>query len=219
MSMTPLTPNTDNINQDISREGLTKEKLLQPLYLLKPSNNYAVAKVQKFVHMRIEDLNELLGKEYEGIILDVDECVAPHHGEILPENVEHIASMVQQGIRVVIFSNMKASDRYQSVIDKTNGKVKVHMSKHAKPDSRGFTECCEKMELPPEKVMMVGDNFITDGGAIRAGIDFVKVEPIKTENEPIGKKLKRLPQLATRWFYEKLSNLYDKILKRKVIRT
>ncbi len=153
------------------------------------------------------------------MILDIDECVAPHHGEVLPENVDHIVEMVQQGIKVIIFSNMKASERYQPIIDKTGGAVGVHMSKHAKPDSRGFIECCERMNLDPEKVIMVGDNFITDGGAIRAGIDFVKVEPIKTEGEPVLKKIKRLPQLATRWFYEKLSNLYDKILNRRVIKT
>lgn len=208
-----------NLDKDVSREGLTREKLLQPLYLFKPSNNYAIAKVHKFVHIRIEDLNELLDKEYGGIILDVDECVAPHHGEILPENVDHIVDMVREGIRVVIFSNMKASERYQPVIDKTDGKVEVHMSKFAKPDSRGFLECCEKMKLPPEKVVMIGDNFITDGGAIRAGIDFIKVEPIKTKGESIGKKLKRLPQLATRWFYKKLSNLYDRLLNRNVVKT
>lgn len=204
---------------DKSREGLTKEKLLQPVYLLRPKNNHAIAKVQKFTQLRIADLNKTLDKDIQGLILDIDECVAPHHGEILPENVDHIVKMVQEGIKIIIFSNMKASDRYQPIIDKTNGAVEVHMSSYAKPDARGFEECCEKVDLPKENVAMVGDNFITDGGAIRAGIDFVKVEPIKTEGESVANKIKRLPQLATRWFYEKLSNFYDKLLRRTVIRT
>lgn len=208
----------NNISSDISREGLTKEKLLHPLRLFRPKNNYAVAKIQKFTHLRIDDLNEILDRNIQGIILDVDECVAPHHGEILPENVAHIVNMVNAGVKVIIFSNMKASERYQPVIDKTDGAVEVHMSKYAKPDKRSFLECCEKMGLDPKDVLMVGDNFITDGGAIRAGIDFVKVNPVKTE-EKFSKKLKRIPQTASRWLYEKVSNLYDKIFRRKVIKT
>ncbi|MFC1655359.1 HAD-IA family hydrolase [Patescibacteria group bacterium] len=206
------------MKEDISREGLTSEKLLQPLYLLRPKNNHAIAKVQEFTQIRLQRINELLGKDYKGAILDIDECTAPHHGEILPENLEHVVEMIQDGTRVVIFSNMKASDRYNAIIDATNGAVKVHTSQFAKPDARGFLECCDELNLLPHEVVMIGDNFITDGGSIRAGIDFIKVEPIKTEGESIGKKLKRLPQTATRWFYSKLSNLYDKISKRKVLK-
>lgn len=206
------------MEEDISREGLTTEKLLQPLYLLRPKNNQAIAKVQKFTQISIARINELLGTEYRGAILDIDECTAPHHGDILPENLDHVVEMIREGTRIVIFSNMKASDRYNAIIEATNGAVKVHTSQFAKPDARGFLECCDELNLLPHQVVMIGDNFITDGGSIRAGIDFVKVESIKTEGESIGKKLKRFPQIASRWLYSKLSDLYDKLLKRKVLK-
>lgn len=211
------------MQEDVSREGLTGEKVAQLGRLFVPSLNHAIAKVNSFSVIDISRINELLGTNFKGVILDVDECVAPHHGEVLQENVNSIIEMVKQGVKIVIFSNMKASERYNPLIDavreSTGYEIKVVMSHYAKPDPRGFSECVDELGLAEgEKALMIGDNFVTDGGAIKARIPFVKVKPVKTQGEGIFRKAKRIFQTGSRGFYTGISNLYDFIGRRKVLR-
>jgi len=208
-----------NIDKDISREGLTWAKALQPFRLFRGKYNYAIAKLDKFTDLDINEIQETFNKIYKLIILDIDECVAPHHGEIFQENIGKIVKLTDQDIKFIVFSNMKASDRYQPLIKATNGALEIHMSKYAKPDPRGPLECCKRANIAKENTLMIGDNFITDGGAIQAGIDFIKIKPIKTEGESFWKRLKRSPQIFTRWLFSKISNGYDRMLHRKVIRS
>lgn len=207
---------------DISREGLTFEKVRQLGRLFRPKFNCAIAKVSGFPVINISRINELLRTNFKGVILDVDECVAPHHGEVLQENVEAIIDMVRDGVKIVIFSNMKASDRYDSLIESvfeaTGYKIKIIMSRYAKPDKRGFDECVSAFDLQEgEQVLMVGDNLVTDGGCIGAGIPFIKVRPIKTKNEGFLKKAKRVFQTGSRGFYSGISNIYDFFGSRNVL--
>lgn len=119
--------------------------------LFAPSLNHAIAKVSSFSVIDISRINELLGTNFKGVILDIDECVAPHHGEVLQENVDAIIEMVNQGVKIVIFSNMKASERYNPLIeavrDSTGYELKVITSRYAKPDPRGFKECVDQLGL------------------------------------------------------------------------
>lgn len=59
--------------------------------------------------------------------------------------------------------------------------IKVITSQYAKPDAREFKECTESMGIEEWKVVMIWDNFLTDGWAVKAGIDFIKAQPIITE--------------------------------------
>lgn len=210
------------MKEDISREGVTNEKILQLGRLFRPKNNHAIAKVEKFASIDIAKLNELLGTNFKGVILDVDECVAPHHGEVLQENVDAIIAMVNQGIKIVIFSNMKMSDRYDTLIEKvkdaTGFEMKIITSPYAKPDAQGFIDCVKELGLKAgEDELMIGDNFNTDGGSIQVGIPFVRVRPIKTEGEGI-KGVKRWPQRGLRSFHAGVSNLYDVVGGRRVLK-
>lgn len=211
------------MSEDISREGLTGDKVAQLGRLFLPSLNHAIAKVSKFSVIDISRINELLGTNFKGVILDIDECVAPHHGEVLQENVDSIIEMVNQGVKIVVFSNMKASERYNPLIEAvreaTGYEIKVITSRYAKPDPRGFEECVNELGLTDEEeALMIGDNFVTDGGAIKAGIPFVKVKPIKTHGEGIMRKIKRIFQTGSRGFYTAVSNVYDFIGRRKVLK-
>jgi len=211
------------MSEDISREGVTFEKVAQLGRLLVPDLNHAIAKVGRFALIDLARINELLGTNFRGVILDFDECVAPHHGEATEENEVALTEMVRQRIKLVIFSNMKASERYRALIaailEQTGYEIRVITSRYAKPDPRGFAECLEALELEEsEEAVMIGDNFVTDGGAISAGIPFIRVSPIKTEGEPILKRAKRSFQTGSRAFYALISDLYDLLLKRKVLR-
>ena len=198
--------------KDISREGLTWAKITQPLRLLRPQNNHAIAKLERFENLDIAQLQEETWKEIKGIILDVDECIAPHHGEILPQNIQKLRELTAAGIKVIIFSNMKYSERYAELEEMG---IEIHQSAYPKPDKRGFLECCEKLGLPPEEIIMIGDNLITDGGSIRAGINLVLVDPIQTEEE--NPSFGRRVQIATRDYFSDLSDQHDAKLGRDVV--
>ena len=61
-----------------------------------------------------------------------------------------------------------------------------------KPDRAGFEIAMKEfLELnDPFKVCMIGDNYITDGGAIDVGMRFIHIQPL-TGNEPIIHALAR----------------------------
>jgi predicted HAD superfamily phosphohydrolase YqeG len=130
--------------------------------------------------------------------------------------------MINEDIRIAIFSNMKAGTRYMPFIETvkagTGREIPIITSRYPKPDPRGFLESSEKLQLSQkDQVVMIGDNFVTDGGCIRAGIPFIKVDPVPTD-ESIFKKLTRSPQTASRKFYSLVSNIYDAILARDVLK-
>jgi len=160
---------------DTNREWASWQKIFHfPRSLFSKKATDALEFVWKFSDIDFEALWES-GKRW--IILDVDECIAPHHGNILPENIEIIKQLIEKWWRIAIFSNMKKSDRYKEL---EQIGVVVITSRYSKPDYRWFQESKKKLMLVSDQVVMVGDNFLTDGWSIYAGIDFIKVEPIKT---------------------------------------
>lgn len=202
-------------HEDISREGLTREKLVQCARLVNAETTHAIAKISAFSLLNVAKINALLGTDFRGLILDVDECVAPHHGEITEENIRKIQEICAEGMGIVIHSNMQASARYDEVIESDGGQIHLHKSRFAKPDRRGFLECAEVLNLEPSKIIMVGDNFLTDGGSISAGIPFVKITPL---SRPLIQNLTRAHQVVPRFVADRISDYYDWITARRVLR-
>ncbi len=162
---------------DKGREGITLYKLKQIIRLFKKENRQVLLDLDKFTDLDLSEINKKYQKNYQGLILDFDETLSPLGGKILPENEEKIAELLKENFKIVIFSNMRVSDRYDSLLKKG---VKLITSKYAKPDPRGFQECLKVLNLSPKEVVMIGDNLVTDGGSMAAGIDFIRIKPIFT---------------------------------------
>lgn len=168
-----------NINKnkftDYDREKLTLVKVIyffRVLFSKKAIN--ILDSVEIFWNINFE-LLKLKWKKW--IILDVDDCIAPHHWKILQENYKIIASLLKKWWEIVIFSNMKKTSRYVE-IEKLW--IKVITSKYAKPDKRWFEECLKVMRLKPKEVVMIWDNILTDWWATQLWIDFIKIKPISS---------------------------------------
>lgn len=188
---------------DYSREGVNLTKFVQCFKLLVPKSTRTLARLEKFIDLDIDKMKKENGVEIKGIILDIDGCLAYNHGEILPENLEHLRALLAKGIKVVIYSNMIWSPRYQNL----DGQVEVLTNIPAKPDPKGFEIALQKLDLPKENVVMVGDNYLTDGGAIQEGINFIHVNPLrKKENESLAEKIHSL----IRGFFTWVSKLHEK---------
>jgi HAD superfamily hydrolase (TIGR01493 family) len=51
----------------------------------------------------------------------------------------------------------------------------------AKPAPRLFTAACEILGVPPKDALMVGDNALTDGGAIESGVRVYLLPPVRDQ--------------------------------------
>ena len=170
------------------REGLTWAKLIRFLALpFSPSRLSTFMQVKKFEEVSIE---RLLERGLEGVLIDADGTLAPHHAREFNLSVrDHVRAMLEKGLKVAIYTNA-FEDRFEAFQEMG---VKVVSNVQAKPDPLGFQAAMtEFLRLDdPAKVCMIGDSYVTDGGAIDAGMLFIYVEPVKG-NEPVMHSATRL---------------------------
>lgn len=164
--------------EDQSREGVTLRKFIQLFQLLIPKNTKTLAVFDKFTDLSLEKIKDF---KIKGIILDVDGCIAYNHKDIFPENVTHIKKLVKTGVKFVIYSNAKKTNRYD-VLPK---EVKVLTNLPPKPDKAGFDIALKELGVDKKNVVMIGDNFITDGGSIQYGIPFIRLKALHDKHENI----------------------------------
>ncbi len=196
--------------KDQNREGVTISKLIQLFRLFLPKNTETLARLDKFSDLDIEKINKIKSLEIKGIILDADDCIAYNHGEILKENIKHIKKLSSQGIKIVIYSNMKKTLRYEPI----DAYAKILTNIPAKPDIKGFLQASEILNIPRKNIVMVGDNYVTDSGSLKLGIQFIKIKPIDTHYKNIGDKLFFGGYKFLREFYDVLSRFYDLFRKK-----
>ncbi len=193
-----MTSTNYSINSS-EREGLTWAKVSRFLSLpFRPSRLSTYLAAKRFDEV---PLNTLLQDGIKGVLIDADGTISPHHTrDIDPSILAHIQKMLQQGLKVAIYTNA-AEDRFQP-LEKLG--VKVVKNVPPKPDRAGFEIAMKEfLELnDPFKVCMIGDNYITDGGAIDVGMRFIHIQPI-TGNEPTIHAL-------TRYFAYLCARIYGK---------
>ena len=161
------------ITGGIEGERLTPSKILRFLSLPFRSENL---KTYMAVH-RFEDIpiDKLVQDGIQGIILDADGTLCEHHAVEFSESVvNHVQEMRAKGLRIAIYTNA-IKDRFKNFSG-----IEVVTEVPPKPDVRGFSTVMKKFLYidDPAKVCMIGDNYITDGGAISAGINFIYVHPV-----------------------------------------
>ena len=157
------------------REGLTRAKVSRFLSLpFQPSRLSTYISVRRLEEVPLDILSQ---DGIEGILLDADGTLGPHHTRSFGSSVlDHVQAMLKQGLKVAIYTNA-AEDRFQ-IFEELG--VKIVNNVPPKPDTAGF-EIAMKEFLglsDPSKICMIGDNYITDGGAIDAGMRFIHVQPV-----------------------------------------
>ena len=177
------------------REGLTWAKISRFLSLpFQPSRLSTYISVSRFEEV---PLDILLQDGIKGVLLDADGTLGPHHtcsfeGSVL----DHVRAMLRQGLKVAIYTNA-AEDRFQTFEELG---VKIVNNVPPKPDRGGF-EIAMKEFLGltnPSKVCMIGDNYITDGGAIDAGMRFIHVQPVPGGEPVIHSATRELAYMCAR---------------------
>ncbi len=156
-----------------SREGLKWSKVMRFIALpFCPSRLEVYFAVRRFEDIPVEKLIE---DGVQGVLLDADGTLGPHHTRVFPESsVETVRKMAASGLKAAIYTN-SSEDRFHQFKG-----IPVVGEARPKPESRGFEQAMKNcLHLnDPRKVCMIGDNFITDGGAIDAGMRFIHVLPV-----------------------------------------
>lgn len=116
--------------------------------------------------IKLEDVTQLdeemiakLKEQYgiEGIILDVDETIRKNMDKIPKCNREWIESLKDQ-LKIIIVSN----GRDKSVEDYFQQQGIDYIGFAHKPLKINFIKACEKMEIQPEKILVVGNDIFDD---------------------------------------------------------
>jgi len=201
--------------EDFTREVPTISTILQLFRLFLPRNTKTIARLDKFMDLNIEKINKLKEINLKGLIIDSDDCISYNHGEILEENVTHIKRLHDQGIKLVIYSNMRKTERYEAI----ESYAKVLTRIPPKPGIKGFEKALQTLNLPAKNVAMVGDNYLTDAGAIRLGISFIKIKPIDIPSENRVFNLAVTLYGYLRGFYDKISRIHDKLRRKKPLKS
>ena len=139
-------------------EELIAEKIMDLLHyvlskFVKP--DMILEKVNQLDQNEIEKLKQQYG--IEGIILDVDETLRKEMKSIPKCNKEWVESL-RGKLKVIIVSNGK-----DEKIEQYFREIGIDYIGFAhKPLKKNLLKACEKMNLSPDKVMIVGDSLLDD---------------------------------------------------------
>ena len=185
-------------NPPTTREGITFAKLFQ-LFTLP----FSPKKMQTYLAVKsVLDLDpdKLLADGIKGVLLDADGTLGPDKCREFPEPIiSHITKMKASGLKIAIFTNA-SEDRFHQFSD-----IPIVTEVHPKPDPRGFQIAMKQyLKLDdPREVAMVGDNYVTDGGAIALGMRFVYVDPIVGNEKWAHRASRQFAYYCARFYHPK----------------
>lgn len=163
-----------------SIEQIIEEKIYQLINqvfsrIVKP--DITLEQVTELTEEKIEQIKREYG--IEGIILDVDETLRKSMKPLPNKSKEWIKS-IQKQLKVIVVSN--GLDSKVEAYLKTQGIEYIGFAN--KPFKRSFTKACKKMNVLPEKVLVVGDNLLDDIlGGKRSNMKTALVQEVVEEEE------------------------------------
>ena len=135
------------------------------------------------------DFEKLSNNGIEGIITDLDNTLIAWRDQELTRYLsDWLKEAEKRQLKLCIVSNNQNS-RVYNFAEKAGLPAVANANK---PRRKAFKQALEKIELPPEKVAVIGDQIFTDVlGGNRMGMFTILVVPID-KKEFIGTKLLRL---------------------------
>ncbi len=130
---------------------------------------------------RVTDITLDILKKYNinSLILDVDNTLSTHHGDVLTDGLEEwLETMQNSGIKLLVLSNSK-EQRVKPFAEKIG---LSYISLGLKPLPFGYLRALKKLGSKRKETAIVGDQIFTDvlGGRL-VGVRTVLLTPIKLE--------------------------------------
>lgn len=129
---------------------------------------------------------------YRGLIFDIDGTLVPH-GADTTEKVDALFTEIHN----IGFKTLLLSNNSEARISDFNRHIQTQFIPMAdKPDVRNFHKAVERLDLPKDQIIVIGDQLFTDiDGANKCGLANILVKFLMHEDETkIGKK-RRVEQL------------------------
>jgi len=183
---------------DQSREGLNLTKVGHAFTLpFRPAMTRTIVPQANFVDL---DFEKILAQS-RGLVIDVDATLVAHHSNEFSPEVLDMLQALRHVIKICIFSNNNQLRQPLIEMDLpfvTNVKPKPH------PD--GFDIAARKyLGHFPENCTMIGDNLLTDGGALRAGLKLALTNPVPGP-EGLGHRVTRSYGHLVKKVHDSLAN-------------
>jgi uncharacterized protein len=151
--------------------------------LFKPKNIIPDFEVNSMIDIR-DILDE---RNFEAVILDIDQTLVPFGESRIPEEVRDFISGLASRVNLCLLSNVpRRKTRIERIRD-IEGQVgvKAVFSKKRKPSPEAFQTALKYLRSIPAKTLMVGDRIFTDViGANHLGISTVLIPPINPKTDP-----------------------------------
>lgn len=105
-----------------------------------------------------------------------------------PDTAQALKTLAAAGIPVGVVSNIawdiRPAFEILGVAELVSEFVLSYQEGYVKPDARLFTSACERLGLPAEQVLMIGDSEEADGGAAKIGCAVAFVDPLPVGQRP-----------------------------------
>ena len=141
----------------------------------------------------------LQSNQIEGLILDVDETLVPIRETIITDDLATWADEMKQIVRIWLVSNNLSRSRIGTIAEALD---LPYFLGAKKPSRKKLLQAATQMNLPVEKIAMVGDRLFTDVVAgNRIGMFTILVEPMV--NPAIAQRSFPIRDFEV-WFSQKL---------------
>lgn len=126
------------------------------------------------------DYERLYRLGYRGLLFDIDNTLV-HHGDDSTPEVDALFERIHAaGFRTLMLSN----NNVERITRFLRNIRSDYIEEAGKPDPACYEKACEKLGLPKDQVLMIGDQLFTDiRGANRAGIASILVDFIRMPGE------------------------------------
>lgn len=105
-----------------------------------------------------------------------------------PDTISALRGLRERGIPVAVVSNIPwdvrgVFERFEA-IELVDEFVLSYVEGVMKPDPKIFLTACQRIGVPPEQTLMIGDSEDADGGATAVGCGFVTVARVPPRDRP-----------------------------------
>ncbi|NER36465.1 MAG: YqeG family HAD IIIA-type phosphatase [Oscillatoria sp. SIO1A7] len=122
--------------------------------------------------------------ELQGLVLDVDETLVPLKENRVSQDIQQWVANIKQIATLSLVSNNLIESRIAAIAESLD---LPYISGAAKPSRRKLNQAVQAMQLPVERIGMVGDRLLTDVLAgNRLGMFTILVEPMVDPNQGSG---------------------------------
>lgn len=148
---------------------------------------------------KVTDITVSLLQKYniDSLILDVDNTLSTHHGQILTDGLEEwLEKMRDSGIKLTILSNSKAKR-----VEPFAKKIGLdYISMGLKPLPFGYLRAVKALGSKRKNTAIVGDQIFTDIiGGNTVGVNTVWLTPIEPEPMLSFRIRRKLESYLTKW--------------------